>query len=33
MSIPTIFFKDGEEADKLGMVSKEQLVEKLESFK
>ncbi len=35
MSIPTlIFFKDGEEVDKLvGMVSKEQLVEKLESFK
>lgn len=35
MSIPTlIFFKDGEEVDKLvGMLSKDQLVEKLESFK
>lgn len=35
MSIPTlIFFKDGEEVDKLvGMISKDQLVEKLESFK
>ena len=35
MSIPTLmFFKDGEQVDKLvGMLSKEQLVEKLESFK
>lgn len=35
MSIPTlIFFKDGEEVDKLvGMLSKTQLVEKLETFK
>jgi len=35
MSIPTlIFFKDGEQVDKLvGVSSKDQLVEKLESFK
>ena len=35
MSIPTlIFFKDGEQVDKLvGVLSKDQLVEKLESFK
>ena len=34
-SIPTlIFFKDGEQVDKLvGVLSKDQLVEKLESFK